>query len=340
MRRQVAQWVLGLGCLVATQPLLAQDETDRGLQRRIEIVREALEAGLELNAADGQFGVNRGQVQARYLRHQGVLFEIRSPLVSARNRLFLSGLAASLQSIQYPANPFATIGRASAEAASTTLAFAAPDADSRPPSPSLLERLTDIDLTASISATLRQARLTLRTLRDATRLDPARDAELESRLTGLQDSLAGQQAALVATRDRVRLQMSSGVGNNPSAVDPAAVTALEQQILALQQQAQALADELHQLNAEAQSAHAAQWRAQVGSLEDRLYALLCEHGSGLQTLPDPGYINVILVDMGGDGTVGVPRDRIHVLANTDLLRCANGQLTAEGLRAVANVYDD
>ena len=179
-----------LGFLLLGSGAAAQTVDLESLHRNIDILTGVLEEGLGVNDAPGLFGINLGQVDGLYLRNQGILVEVSSPLARQRNRLSLDALAFSIQSLPVRSNMNLTSREAvSREPVVLAIRSRGPADASR----ELFESADVVDYSTRISIDLRQAAQSMRSLRDLGEIDDARLTQLNQEIEDLRQQLAAKQ---------------------------------------------------------------------------------------------------------------------------------------------------
>ena len=321
---------------------VAQEADSEELSKQIQIFTGVLQEGLDLDSTPGFLGISSGRVTNLYLRNQGVLFEVRTPLANQRNRVSLNALASSIRGISGVANPFEVMTRAQsgrpasasqgASQASTIVIEAAQNAAAS---------LRAIDYQASVDAAMRDAYRGARMLQDIGGMDEQAVADLRQEL----DSL-GQQ--LGESLQRLR-QLESDVADNaePGSTEaeplsPGTEQRMEQLRLALEdlgEQAQQKSAELSEQYQQAKEEYRQRWQQDILAFEDSLFSVLCDYGATLRALPADEHVTVVLVGLGADTEQALPADRLHVVAKADLLSCQAGELDWQALRQRAASYN-
>ncbi|MEZ5492512.1 MAG: hypothetical protein R3F50_19700 [Gammaproteobacteria bacterium] len=339
MRKKSATVMCFLGLLHLQPMVVAQEAELAELRSEIDTLAGVLQEGLELGNSSGFLGIGSGRIDAVYLRQQGVVVEIRSPLANQRNRLSLSALASSLRSASGIENPFAQLSRQlalSSPAETSVLSQAAElAADARQRS---MDEIRAIDYQGIIESAIREAYRGARMLRDIDAMDPDTLVNTEETLSGLRRDLADtlRQVGELET-DQSR---EAGAASDSGSVEAEQrLRQLQERLEALTTQARQQATELSARYEQAREEYRQRWTQDVADLEADLFRLLCDYGVTLKSLPEGEFVSVLLLGLGTEAGETLATDRIHVLRRESLSACAAGEFDAETLQQRAVSYD-
>lgn len=329
--------------LVISVTVSAQEIVVPGLRQNIDIFSGVLEDALDIAQSKGLFGISIGGIDSTYLYGQGVVMEVRTPLANRRNRMSLSFLSASVQSLPARENPFAAALRQSVpdlqdslrSTLNTSQAVAADFyAD-------MMDRVAAVDYSIAINSAIRQASEAARSMRAMNTMDEAAYAEIRAEMTALQEQLQEQTELLRQAAEEVPPVSSQSDDVAAADVMSKMQARLEEftlMIEPLKQRAIARATELKARSEEAEKEYIASWEADVVAFEAKLYAAMCDYGSMLRELPAQESVTIILTGLGEDAEDGSHTDKIHVFNKADLVQCQSGELDLAGLRQRSAQY--
>jgi hypothetical protein len=311
------------------------------LQRQIQVFSGVLMEGLELDAGTGFLGINSGRATHVYLQDQGVLFEIRTPLATQRNRVSLSALASSIRSISGNTNPFEVLTRQQAASSASQLRVptqvnelsvqAAADAPAGSPV---------IDYQASVEAAIRDAFRGVRMLQEFDGISADAVSQLSQELDLLGQQLRENLRQLGQLQE-VSPASAAVSSREPDAGLPGNQERIEQLQLALQDlnaRARETAIEVNDRYEQAKAEYFQRWQQDIAAFEQSLFGLLCDYGATLRELPADEHVTVVLIGLGADAQEALPADKLHVVAKADLLACQAGELDWRGLQQRATSY--
>ena len=320
----------------------AQEPDLPELRQQIQIFSGILQEGLELNETPGFLGVNSGRVATVYLRHQGVVFEIRTPLANQRNRISLNALASSIRSLSGTTNPFEIMARQrSAGGPSANAELTQSDDLTDRSGPDAMESPSASDYQSTIDTAIRDAGRGARMLVEIEAID---DSALESLRQELDDLASQVRESLRQLRQfedqESGNQLSADDGGLPQRIiSPQQAGELQEALQQFAIQARQMAADLDERYQLARSEYQQQWRHKVGVFEDSLFGLLCDYGATLRELPESEHVTVVLVGLGADTDQALPANRIHVVTKRDLLACQSDDLDPQGLQQQAASYN-
>lgn len=339
MSNRLATMTCFLGLLQLLPVATAQEAELAELRSEIDTLADVLQEGLALGDGSGFLGIGSGRIDAMYLRQQGVVVEIRTPLANQRNRLSLSALASSLRSASRIENPFAPLSRQMAPSpqagpsALSQVSELAADARQRS-----LDEIRAIDYRGIIESAIREANRGARMLRDIGAMDP-------DSLVGTEQTISGLRRELDDTLRQVGELETDPVSEAVTAADSSSAGA-EQSLQQLQERLETLTARSRQQAAElsaryeqAREEYRQRWTQDVTDLEAKLFSLLCGYGVTLKSLPEGEYLSVLLIGLGSEADETIATDRIHVLRRESLIACAAGEFDAEALERRALSYD-
>ena len=320
----------------------AQELDMQALQKQIQVFTGVLQEGLELDTTPGFLGISSGRVTDVYLRNQGVLFEIRTPLANQRNRVSLNALASSIRGISGGTNPFEAMTRSpSASPVSERRVLSQASELAVQAAQNATETLNAIDYQATIEAAIREAYRRARMLRDigGVEQDVAEDLgrELDSLDQQLQESL--QQLRQLEDDAADTTAPTDDEADSQSLISEQQMQQLRRALQDLGDRSKQKAAELNELYEQAKAEYRQRWQQEIVAFEDSLFSLLCDYGATLRALPDDEHVSVKLIGLGADAELALPADRIHVVTKTDLQACQSGDLDWQSLRQRAVSYN-
>jgi hypothetical protein len=320
----------------------AQSPQDlQDMQRHIEIFSGVLREGLGLNQRAGLFSPLSGSVRGTYLAGQGVMLEITTPLMNRRSIFSMQSLGMSLQQLsgQLAALQSDRVLAPDLDAMRETMALTIRTESLQGALRELAEGVAAADLSAQIESSLRQASEAARTLHRLSRFDEAELNAVLQQVSELRASLQREMSALGELRSDV-----NAVGASTEAVDDSRVDALtavlDRIVTAVEPVRTAAAQMAQRLWAEAQEARQEQeqqWQAELASFEGNMFVLICDYAAALRALPGDQRLTIVLKGLGDETDVR-REDRFHVLRNTDMQRCMQGELSPEQLQNGAISY--
>lgn len=333
--------IASLGLAAATvQAQPATPANLASLQENIALFRGVLEEALELNQGGSLFGMSQGGVDSTYIAGQGVVFEIRSPLATRRNRLNLAALSNTMQSLQPTRNPFDAFRR------NTTVAQ---QADPSPPDEvpaddsfyqQMMDRIADVDYSLVVNTAIQQASNAARSLRSLGDIDEQEYATRRADLEAMRESIAARLEELRALEQQARQAAAAAGSEQARAALSEQLDALLAQIEPLREKAMAQARELQARMNEAEQRYTAQWQNDVSAFEDSIYGALCDFGASLRLLPEDESIAVVLNNLGEESADNLPTNRVHVVSKSDIQACIRGDIDASTLRQRSLAYSD
>lgn len=310
-------------------PVSAQQPDPATLKNEIEIFSDIVQEGLGLADGSGFLGIGSGRVHGYYLRGQGVVLEVRSPLANQRNRLSLSALAASLRNVAGRGN---LADRLPVQ----------PPAQAGDPQPVGVDAVTRADQTTEplassndyrveVDAALGEANRIMRMLRDLGAMEP-------NALVATEQSLASLRREFEETLDKLRqLEVDPGTRDGSSSIP--GLQQLQEKLVALSNGARQQVASLDASFETARENLRQRWLEDVAELEDSLYGLLCEFGATLNSVRADEQVSIILTGLGSQGADTGVSDRIHIISRRDIEACLAGELDEVALHRRAVSYD-
>lgn len=316
----------------------AQEFTAKEIREEATVFAGVLEAALDLDNATGLFGMNSGGVDTTYIRGQGMVINVRTPLANRRNTLSLASLNTAMQSLQARGNPLESIRRnadSAAQVSSLALTESAAAADDF--YQQMMDRIAGVDYSLVLNTAVQQASESLRSLRSLGDLDEQDYARLRNEL----DSMRASVEQGLAEMNSLQADIGEPAGDESSSKDE--MLAQAENLLArlepLREQALAKARELKARTEEAEQRHSEQWFADVAEFETRLYATVCDYSASLRFLPATESLAIVLERLGADAEDNSPMNRIHVISQANLQSCQRGAISAAELQQQSVSYN-
>lgn len=330
---------LGAGVMI---PAGAQEEQVRSVQRNIDIFSGVLEEALELNRNTGLFGMSLGGIESSYLKGQGVVFEIGTPLANRRNRLGLASLNSAMRSVSGTGNPFESILRQ----ATTATTQRQPVADRGVPADGfyqdMMDRIARVDYSLVVNTAIQQVAESARSLRSIGELDEDDYEEMRAEIDGWRDEMQRNLNELSELEQQIRgadVTADAASQADRSSTLNEQLDALLAKIEPLREQALAKAAELKGQTEIAEREYKELWQRDLDEFEARLYGAMCDYGSTLRELPDSENISFILTNLGDESAEDTRRrDKIHILTKSDVLQCQGGDIDTATLRQRSAQY--
>lgn len=331
--------IVSVVVLFTSVALSAEEIAIQNLRQNIDIFTGVLEDALDIPQSTGLFGMSIGGIDSTYLYGQGVVMEVRTPLANRRNRMSLSFLNASVQSLPSRPNPFISALSPTVPEIQNSLRIVVRTAQGETVDfyADMMDRIANVDYAIVINSAIRQASESARSLRTMNTMDDAAYAEIRAEMATLREEL--QEHTDLLRQDAAEFRTVPGQAD--AEVMIAMQASLEEfmaKIEPLKQQALAKAAELRAQSEEAEKDYVIRWTADVSEFEDRLYAAMCDYGSLLRELPNQESIAIILTGLGQDTDDGRHTDKLHVFNKADLVQCQNGELDLAGLRQRSAQY--
>ena len=330
-------------CL-ATSGGHAQAPSLEELQGDLSIFSGILGEALKLNDSGDLFGRRLGGISTTYLVTQGAIFEVRSPLANRRNRMGLASLSSAMQALQLQENPFLTMTRSMPIVSPDAKSQAVESANSDERYQRLRDQLANIDFSLVVNTAVQQATHSARALRALQGLDEATYNALFAEIEGLrkQINLGVSELRLLEAElnDRPIEAGELSTSTDGGAIDPLPVRVeeLTQELNSIKEEALTLAADLKQRAARAEADFAAQWRQDLQSFEEALYATLCAYGETLSRIPADESLSFILQGLGDEPAGARRTDKVHIVSRADLSRCVVGEILSPELKSLSLSY--
>jgi hypothetical protein len=343
MTRQLRFILLFSGSVFCGSFAGAQQLDTSDLKDNVEILSGVLREGLGVNETPGLFGLNESRVDSVYVRGQGVVMDIQTPLARRRNRLNINALATSISRFPRRSNPFEAVQQTNTSGANNTIAFSSQPGTSETMYRILLEEIQSIDVTSLIDNSIRQASSSARSLRELGELDQDSFNSLQQELYSMREDLGEMRESLMQQIDELR-QMDSELIEDSTTSSPAesdmrlSLESLKQAVEQLKTNAESRATNLSEQYESAKAEYEVQWRVEIANLETRLYALLCDYGATLRDLPGDEYLTIVFSDLGDESEADARTDKIHMLAKADMEQCQSGRIDASTLQQRSSSY--
>ena len=339
--------MLGVGLLTT---VFAQDPAREPERENLDEIRRnvsgfaaVLRDGLELESTATVFNRRAEPVSGRYLAGQGVVMEVNAPLRHQMHRSGLAHIRSSLQELSRQidalGSPERTVSRPEPRSPAMPMRVTPERQADTDVMQVLREALSRIDRDdfARIDDALRQARESARHLHRAGELP-------DSALADFNENLVQWREQLTQQLQEYRQLLGQLGGDSTDADDLSAswsetLTRLQEALPELRDQALAQAEQLRERSEQLRVEQQQQWSEDRDALERRLFHVLCDFGAGLRSVPDDGYLSIVLNGLGDEDDAGERRDRIHVIDRDSLLQCQQGALDAVALQAAASSYD-
>ncbi len=328
---------IALAGIAVSASASAQDTPVQQIKENIEIFSGILQQSLDLNQSSGLFGLSRGGVESSYLLGQGAVFEVQTPLASRRSRIGLASLNNALQSLQSSGNPLAIIRRPAGAEESATATVAIRSSGANTYYVEMMDRIANVDYSLAVNSALQQSYDAARSLLSLGNIDEQVYQDLRDELDALNESMEQKFAEI----RQMQVEAQSGQVAETDADSPSLQERLDTliaEIEPLREQVIARADELKLRNEQAAEEYARNWRAEVVDFEDRVYAIMCDYGATLRSVPSSEKITIILSGLGEDSEDNSLTDKIHVFSKADVEQCQGGGIDVSELKSRTDSY--
>jgi len=225
MKQYLGVFVLTIVMLSCASVTIAQELDTTKLKENVDILSGVLRDGLGVNETPGLFGLNEARVDSVYLRGQGVIMDIQTPLARRRNRVNINALASSISRFSTRSNPFEAIRESNAPGANRTIALTLQQDPADTMYRTIIEEIQSIDVTTMIDSSIRQANTSARSLRELGELDQESFSNLQQELYSMREDLGSMRENFMRRIDELR-QME----NNP--LEASAATPVESDLRA------------------------------------------------------------------------------------------------------------
>ena len=318
-------------------PGFAQQALYGDIKSQADILSSVLMEGLELNNTPNLFGINSGRINAFYLKGQGVVFEIQTPLANQRTRANLNALAFSIRDMSGRINPFEFAARSETTAATREMSASIAQDNVSGFYQNIIEEIDALDFDSILDDSIRAAGASARSLFELGALNQTDFNSLRNEVNDLQSRVEAAIADAGVLRARL-LSEDEALSTQAQAEVRESLGNMRQLFDDLSQLASNKAAELEQRYRLAQEQYRVRWQEQVLQFELRIYQLLCDYGSTLRDLPDGEFLSVVLNNLGDEAAEGELMDRVHVISKADLLACQAGSFDASALGQRAEKY--
>lgn len=335
-------------CVAGAQAQPGQDVLD-DLQHSAEVFSATLSESLGLNQRPGIFSPRNGHINGRYLARQGMVFEIFMPNGVHSNVMGID-MAQLDQSLSALSDQLGTmmerglVHRPDPEAIREAMALSLRSGEVAEFYRETLQEVSSLSDSFNVERALANASSTLQRLQREGMLDSEAIRSAREQLDDLQQEAFTELQSLRELQQEIRregldaieLPDSQQVAEWESAFASmrGTLTGVEararEQLSALQAQQQQMREQNRQAQQQA-----------LATFESRLFDTVCNYAAAMRNLPDQEYVTLILAGSGsvaGDGGEP-PRDRVHVLTQSAITQCRQGQIDGSQLAASADTYN-
>jgi hypothetical protein len=329
-----------LGVLLASM-VQAQNADDSDLimnmRQSVDLLSTTLEEGLGLNERRGVFSPRAGDVRGRYLRGQGVVLEIMTPL-QTREGFSMDAFSSSLSQLTTQLEGMLQQGavvRPDFEVMRDQLALSLRSDEVAAYYRELMQQLQIAQDIPAIERGLAGAASSLQSLQSLGQIDAATRERLTQQLHNQQEQLRQQMSQWESLRRDIMEQLQR-TGTLPDAsvqqmwMDTRA--RLDVELTALRANVIEQAAEIERQREQAELLRRQQVAAALEDFQSRLFVLLCDYAAGLRTLPVNESVSVVLAGVGDTVNDGLRRDVVYQVSKETLQSCQQGQITAIQLR--------
>lgn len=337
-------------CVTAAQ---AQSQPDQAslddLQHSAEVFSATLSESLGLNQRPGIFSPRNGHINGRYLARQGMVFEIFMPNGVRGNvmGIDMEQLDQSLSALSEQLGTMMERGlvyRPDPEAIREAMALSLRSGEVAAFYREKLQEVSSLADSVNVERALANASSTLQRLQSEGMLDSDALRSARERLDELQQEAFAELQSLRELQQEIRRQgldavdlpdsgqvadWESSFADMRSALADVESRAREQ-LSALQVQQQQLREQNRQARQQA-----------LATFESRLFDTVCNYAAAMRNLPDQEYVTLILADSGNvtNDDAAPSRDRVHVLTQSAITQCRQGQMDGAQLAASADTYN-
>ncbi len=334
--------IVSLSLLAGVQSVQAQGADLDEMQRSIEMFSGVLREGLELNTRAGIFSPFNGSVQGDYYMRQGVVLEVVSPLANSRSTFSWQSFESKLRQLSGQISNLANTQRIEPpdlEAMRESMALSLRASAAQESFRDFLEQVRNSNFSREVEEALARASESALSLHELGKIDDAQLNALMDQVNATRVDIGERINAIAQLREDLgRTQQNL---NNDTAIDLQAFEQRWQTIVAEVEPILAAArEQAAQLSAEAELAQQErekQWQGELADFEQKLFALVCDYGAALRTLPDNEHLTLVLKGLG-DENESRREDRIHVLDKTQLQGCLQGSVSSSALQSSALTY--
>ena len=343
--RLAGQQALCVFCAcLATSSGHAQGTSFQELQDDLSLFSGILGEALKINDSSGLFGRRLGGISTTYLMNQGVVFEVRSSLATRRNRMGIASLSSAMQALQLQENPFLTMNRSMPIVSPDTVSMTSRTSSSGDRYQRLRDQIANIDFSMVVTTAVQQATHSVRALKALGSVDEGSYNALLAEIESLRGQINVSVSELRLLEEELDNRISEVAEVSTAAADritePLSVRleALTRQLKPIREEALNFAADLKERAARAEAEFASQWRQDLSSFEEGLYATLCTYGETLGRIPSDESLSFILQGLGEELEAGRRTDKVHIVARADLARCVVGEIQSPELQSISLSY--
>ncbi|MDO8909322.1 MAG: hypothetical protein Q7W55_12595 [Pseudohongiella sp.] len=329
-----------LGVLL-TPVAQAQTSVDSDLilnmRQNVELLSSTLEEGLGLNERRGVFSPRAGDVRGRYLRGQGVVLEVLTPL-QTREGFTMDSFSSSLSQLSTQLEGMLQQGavlRPDFEVMRDQLALSMRSDEVAVYYRELMQQLQSAQDIPAIERGLSAAASSLQSLQSLGQIDPATRNRLAQQLQNQREALQRQMAQWETLRREIREQLERSDALPDASVQQMWMDArarLDVELTALRASVMEQTAEIERQREQAELVRRQQAAEALEEFQSRLFVLLCDYAAGLRSMPAEESLSVVLAGVGETISDGVRRDLIYQVSKDALQSCQQGQITAVQLR--------